>query len=127
MSNKFSNTVERVDPSHNYFRLTVMTGPTTIILPASNVNGIVIYGIHNGVVLANNTAIHRVMGKSSTPTGWNDAGANTYALTHNNASGNQLVNSNICFPMFVPASIGLYEWSSDGTTLSVCAVLYEVL
>jgi hypothetical protein len=103
-----------------YFRQSSVNTLATIVTPAANVNGVRIlfwFAQH-----AAGGASQRIMAKSSAPSAWNDAAANTVGFCYNGASC-----LGAAMPIDIPAGLGLYEQSSNGANVSTAIVEYAVL
>ncbi len=95
----------------------------TIVAPASNTKGIIVYGAWASNSVGMGTQLTRVMAKSSTPTAANDANANTLAV-----SGNGLPGSvGQAFPIVLPAGVGLYAQCLVGNVNAGYGVEIELL
>lgn len=103
----------------NYTRLNASAALVTIVTPAANTAGVIVYGCHIA-----SAAWARVMAKTSAPASYSDAAANTIAA---NASNSYVAKNNEqVMPVLVPIGMGLYEQNSGASTTFV-SVNYEVL
>lgn len=97
----------------------------TLIAPASNTKGVIIYaawiyyGPGNG----------RLMSKASAPTAWNDAAARTISVGANEgASARPMFTGAVALPVVIPPGEGLYfQGSSSATAANAIDVNAEIL
>ena len=102
----------------SYGRYSASSTLNTILSPASNVNGCIVYmtlaGVYSGVV--------SIMAKQTAPTGPLDTGA---IYLDSNWSMNRI--SKTTLPLLVPAGFGLYEQSNTTSYSSQAQLVYKVL
>lgn len=90
----------------------------TIVAPAANTNGIVIYAAS---AYSGGGGGARVMFKSSIPSGWSDTGAGTLAACHAGVS----IQQEKALPLLIPAGKGLFCVKT--TVSGQCSIEYRVL
>ena len=108
-----------------YYRNSVSTSLQTLVTPAANTAGVVVYGMTGWVYSAGGYAV-RIMAKTSPPASIQDAAAHTLLYVATCVGQPLGSTSQIALPVMLPSGTGLYEQSSDGTG-SVVTVTYEVL
>lgn len=116
-------TVDSITPTtvcHTpYFRWSASSALGTLVAPASNVSGIVVYGY--GFVGDGSSSV-RIMTKTSAPSAWNDATADSIGVHFRSSVQFQ----NRVLPILIPSGKGLYEQAEAATTTGVW-IDYEVL
>lgn len=108
-----------------YFRSSAAAAVTTIVSPAQNTDGVVVYG---GYAQHGGAASCSLMAKASTPTSSVDAAA--WHLIHaqgwQNSSGPSIAGG-VAWPLLVTAGLGLYDGSNDATAVSTISCMYSVI
>ena len=96
----------------------------TIVTPAANTNGVVIYAARIKTAIGYHM---RLMVKQSAPTAWDDTDA--ISNMHNSSSSTigRLESLKCAFPVKIPAGYGVYIQSSYAGSVSGCFVNYKVL
>lgn len=109
----------------SYYYLGAATTLQTIVAPAANAKGIVIFAAE---VVIKNIQSGRIMFKASAPTGVDDAAAGTvaYRTALSGYAPNGLL-SGATFPITIPPGYGFYAQKTDSETTSGFLVEYEVL
>lgn len=102
----------------------VSTALQTIVAPAANTGGVIIYGMS----MRSNLAISRIMGKTSAPASPSDITAITLMVNlSNDSAGMDEGDQDIVLPFILPAGMGLYAQKNGTNVNDYMSVNYKVL